>query len=272
MKKLIIYTTGGLSNRVLPIISAITLAKRYNRELLIYWPTDRACLCHFNDLYDTEFKFIDDIFLNTLNDSMIEYHVKYEASIVNDNKIYGRTFLFNKHNENKVNLDHTIDFGCDSDIMIMDNNFIHGSTTHEENVTELQNLKFKKSLVDEANKIGDSLGLDDSVVGIHARGTDFIIDISFYVNQINQVLSERGDTKLYIASDDKTLEDTLINQYPNNIIRRVKTNYMEKEYNRTLDRMEDSIIDLLLLAKTDFKVYNNLSSFTTYIKMLSEKK
>ena len=35
--------------------------------------------------------------------------------------------------------------------------------------------------------------------------------------------------------------------------------------------MVESIIDMLLLSKTDFRIYNNLSTFAEYIKILSKK-
>jgi hypothetical protein len=281
MKKLIIYTSGGLSNRIFPIASSISLSKKYNRELLIYWPIDRCCLGHFNDLYDTELNFIDDVFLNTLIDDETEYHTKHHASVINSRDTYGRTFLSNKLDGGKVLINRPINFEGDSDILLLDNNFM-STVTYEENISELQNLKFKEDIINKSNELNSVIGLDKSVVGIHARGTDFNPDINFYVNQINQVLGENIDTKFYISSDDNILEDTLIGRYPNNITRRVKTNYIEKHNENhqrwsnnikiTLPLMVESIIDMLLLSKTDFRIYNNLSTFAEYIKILSKKK
>ena len=44
MKNLILYVTGGLSNRIIPMASCIEYAKITNRKMFVYWPVD--CVSH----------------------------------------------------------------------------------------------------------------------------------------------------------------------------------------------------------------------------------
>lgn len=280
MKKLIIYATGGLSNRIFPIASGIILAEKHQRELFIFWPNDSICLGNFSDLYHKEIKRIDMEELKNLNDDNTKYHVKYDATTTNDNSIYGRTFLTNKRIEGKTLVNKPINFDGSHDILIADNFYLNG-ISEDENKQSLVSLKFKDKFINKANELSESLGLNKSVFGVHARGTDFNPNLSFYQNEIINIVTNNNKQKIFICSDDDTLENTLYEMYPNNIIRRLKDNYTLKnnpevsEWSNnikvTADMMEDSAIDLLLLSKTNLTVYNKLSTFGLYAHTLSEK-
>lgn len=279
MKKLIVYATGGLSNRVFPIVSSIVLANKHQRELFIFWPNDRICLGNFSDLYDKEIKRITVEGLEQLNDDNTKYHVKHDATTTNDNSIYGRTFLTNKRGEGKTLVDQPIDFDGPHDILIADNFYLN-DVSEDENKQSLLSLKFKDKFINKSNELSEELGLNKSVIGVHARGTDFNPDVSFYQNAITNIVTNNNEQKIFICSDDDVLENSLYNMYPNNIIRRVKDNYTVKNnpgitkwsnnIKITSNMMGDSAIDLLLLSKTNLTVYNKLSTFGLYAHTLSE--
>ena len=280
MKKLIIYATGGLSNRIFPIASGIVLATMYNRELFIFWSNyDSVCLVNFSDLYTNDMNFISMEELEGLDDENVKYHIKHDATITNDNKIYGRTFLDKKRSQGKAIINKTIDFEGVHDILIADNFYLN-EISNDKNKKSLLSLNFKEKFINKSNELSEILGLDKSVIGIHARGTDFNPDVNFYKNEIINIITQNNNQKLFICSDDANLENILYNMYPNNIIHRIKDNYTIKNNPNnskwsnnikiTSSIMEESIIDLLLLSKTDLRVYNHRSVFGLYAHTLSK--
>ena len=139
MKKLIIYCTGGLGNRMFPVTSGLVLAEQSQRELCLYWPKDRICSMGFDELYDNKVRVVDEDFLNSLDDSTTQYHAKYQASVINDHSIYGRNFLNNKLSQGKVEVGSIVDAFSDADtILISDNNFLNVSDQ-----TRVKDFNFK---------------------------------------------------------------------------------------------------------------------------------
>ena len=270
MKKLIIYCTGGLGNRMFPVTSGLVLAEQSQRELCLYWPKDRICSMGFGELYDNNIRVVDEDFLNNLDDAQTEYHAKYQASVVNDHTIYGRNFLNNKLSQGSVRVGSIIDTFSDvENLLISDNNFM--DISHQSRVKD---FNFKSTFVDKADRISQELGVNTSIMGVHARGTDFTPDINFYQTSINNLLNENPKQKIFVCSDDRVLENGLFTMFPNNLIFRSKENYTIRVSNGIdidSSTLEDSIIDLLLLSKTNFRIYNPLSTFGLYAKLLSEE-
>jgi hypothetical protein len=269
VKKLIIYCTGGLGNRMFPVSSGLILAEQSQRELCLYWPKDRICSMGFEELYDNNIRIVDENFLNSLDDTQTEYHAKYQASVFNDHSIYGRHFLNNKLSQGSVRVGSIVDVFSDvENILVSDNNFM--DVSHQSRVKD---FNFKSTFMGKADKISHELGINTSIMGVHARGTDFTPDINFYQTSINNLLNENPKQKIFVCSDDRVLENGLFTMFPNNTIFRSKENYTIRVGNGIdidSSTLEDSIIDLLLLSKTNFKIYNPLSTFGLYAKLLSE--
>jgi len=271
MKKLIIYTSGGLSNRVFPIASAIEFAKKTERELFVFWPIDRSCGAEFNHLYKDKLNFIGVDFLNSLEDQKTSYVSKFQDTVINDGNFYGRPFLISKLNKGLIKIGEISD---DNE----SENIVYASNTFMENLSKEQNERSLKSLtiVEDCQQLIESLtnelGINRDVIGVHARGTDFLPDINFYIKRI-ELSIEHPNQKILICSDDSDLESSLINLFPNVIYRKNKS-FVKKYRGWDVDRnevsiMKDSIIDLFLLSKTNFKVYNQRSMFSSYIKILA---
>ena len=269
MKKLIIYCTGGLGNRMFPVSSGLVLAEQSQRELCLYWPKDRICSMGFEELYDNNIRVVDEDFLNNLDDTQTECHAKYHASVVNDHSIYGRNFLNNKLSQGGVMVGSIVDVFSDvENILVCDNNFLNGTDRNR-----VKDFNFKSNFIDKSNKISHELGINTSIMGVHARGTDFTPDINFYQTSINNLLNDNPKQKIFVCSDDRNLESGLFTMFPNNLIFRSKENYtirVSDGIDIDSSTLEDSIIDLLLLSKTNFKIYNPLSTFGLYAKLLSE--
>lgn len=273
MKKIIIYTSGGLSNRVFSIASGIEFSRITNRELFIYWPIDRAMPANFSDLYKDKLNFIGEDFLNSLNDSVTEYHSKFLDTVENDYNFFGRTFLRNKYQQGRIIIGDIVNESNVENICLASNTFMEIIPIE----ISKHNLR-KLNIVDDCAYIIEEFiknnKLDKKVIGVHARGTDFDHNVNEYINKMKSSI-EFPEQRFLICSDDEFLEKALINVFPNAIYRKNK-NFVNKQFDSNnkisrgdINTIKDGIIDLYLLSKTNFKVYNQRSTFSSYIKILS---
>jgi len=274
MKKLIIYTCGGISNRIFPIVSGIEFAKMTNRELYVYWPVDRACPAKFHDLYKTPLNIVEEDFLNDLNDKSTEYHSKYMDSIENDFVFFQRSYLMDKFKRNLLSIGSTIRDTNSENILFVSNNFLE-IIPKQINEKKLKELK----IADDCNTIVENFikqeGINSNTIGIHIRGTDFKSYSNNVIDKIRSLFTD-NEQRFYICSDDENIEKNIINIFHNVIYRKNKkfiNNNFDTDSNISrgdVFTMKDSIIDLYLLGKTNLKMYNNNSYYSLYAKILSD--
>lgn len=279
MKKIILYVTGGLSNRVFPLASSLEFTKITNRELFVYWPIDNRCGAHFKDLYkDNNISFIDDDFLNSLDDSKTKYYSEFEDGVLNDFNVYHRNFLFNKYKAQKL-IVGALNFNLDvENICFISNTFLN-FVPLEISKNILKNFKVIDECLEKIEYFKNLLNLDEHIVGAHIRGCDFSNSLDYYVNKIQNILSNNKSQKIFICSDDNDFEKSLLIMFPDNIIIRPNKKYVTKKNvnsdwihntDTDIDCMKEAIIDLFLLSKTNFLIYNNGSTFAKYVQILKE--
>src|SRR5690606_31129615 len=122
-------------------------------------------------------------------------------------------------------------------------NIVYASNTFMENLSKEQNERSLKSftIVDDCQQLIESLtnelGINRDVIGVHARGTDFLPDINFYINNIKSAI-EYPDQKILICSDDAELESSIVNSFPTNAIYRKNKSFVKKYRGWDVDRNE----------------------------------
>jgi len=277
MKSIILYCAGGLTNRIFPIASAKHFAKQAGRKLLIYWPLDFRCDGHFGSLYDDDLEFIDESFLLNLNDDETEYLVVYPETVANDASVYGRSFLADKNARGLIQYRKSPPIDSETEnILFCTNNFFGDIDASREC---LLNMKIKPSIIEEANLIATELQLDKTVLGVHARGTDFNMSQEQYMWEIKQF----NHYRVFICSDDELLESELYIQTrdcleKSPIIRHkeyvVKNNLSRPEWSgnayTSSNALREAVIDLILLSKTDLRVIHKHSAYAQYARILAE--
>lgn len=276
MKRLIAYCSGGISNRIRPISCYQQLAEKSGRELFIFWEKSYRCEAHLNDLFENNFKYITREEMLNLNSYTIycgrsdSQHV-YEAfgeSLLND--------LIKIHGTSSIGA-HAMDLTDQKEnVVIISNGYL---TNTDMNITKqfIRNLKPIKEIQDKINILTQQFKIDTDVIGVQARGTDFNTHISEYDYQIQEGLKRNSKVKFLICSDDQWFENYFINKYPNNTITRTKEYAQKNNVNKngwfdntriTKQSAQDAIIDMYLLAKTNFLVYPKNSSFAEIIKII----
>jgi hypothetical protein len=103
---------------------------------------------------------------------------------------------------------------------------------------------------------------------VHARGTDFEdsgINADYYLNR----MSVFSDGAFFVCSDSPEYERYIKQKDGRHIIIRSDKKYVSKQNNGSwsnnvytpTDSVQDSYVDLLLLARTNFRIYHPNSSF-----------
>lgn len=278
MGNLIFYTSGGLGNRLNPILN---IKNVFDGGFSLVWPKTLRLNCDFHEVFDNnEIKVITQEELLELDD-VDNYHgssgslaaAQHEANLNGYNNLLRLSKKYTPKpigvfNPKKLTHKNTIVFY---------NNFI-GTPNKEVIIENFNKLKPKKEIVKRIEVCINKLGIDKSVIGIHGRATDFVNEkIDKYYSIVDTELKINKEQKFFFCSDDPNWERSIKQKYPNNIIiRDVKDSVYKavdgKPYNNNvmtpLEAIIDGYVDIVLLSKTNFKYYNNLSTFGTMIDSL----
>lgn len=281
-KGIIVYCTSGLGNRLRSLSSSAVIAKETGRRLRVYWDNiiPNGCLAKLEDLFENEFEQITLEEMVQLEDCQVccdkydadreDWHFKNPTLKILTDK-YGALgkngFNYNLEGKN---------------IVIFNNNFLDGVDRIKSNIW-IGGLIPKKEIALKIDKIAIDLGLNKDIIGVHARGSDFGTTIDYYLSKINEILSKDKNKMFFISTEDKTFEDQIISRFPNNVIYRIKDNYISKanndlawnNYNSfaiTKNHAQEAIEDMFLLAKTDIQIYHPVSTFCEIADIISKYK
>lgn len=281
-KGIIVYCTSGLGNRLRSLSSSAVIAKETGRRLRVYWDNliPNGCLAKLEDLFENEIEQITLEEMIQLEDCQVccdkydadreDWHFKNPTLKILTDK-YGALgkdgFNYNLEGKN---------------IVVFNNNFLSGVDRVKSNIW-IGKLIPKKEINNKINTIAEELGLNKNVIGVHARGSDFGTTIDYYLPKISEILAKDSSKMFFISTEDKTFEDRIIHDFPNNVIYRVKDNYISKDnkdlawnnYNSfsiTKNHAQEAIEDMFLLAKTDIQIFHPVSTFCEIAKIISEYK
>lgn len=280
MKKVINYTTGGLGNRLRPLSSAYAISKASGRELVQYWDSEvtNGSLAKFEELFENEIKSITAEEIEQLE----SFRIYSDYSIINRLSSKYKLSTLKNIVDKGVGVLATRTYQPDDsedNLILYCNNFI--ANTNREFCEEfIQNLRPIKEIQEKIDTESEELGLNKNIIGIHARGTDFNVNVSYYVDKIQDLINTENIEKLFLSTDDFEYEKIICEKFGNKIITRKKRLHLEKvhenagwDYNFliTKEKSQDSIVDLFLLAKTNIKIYHPDSTFCEIAKIISVK-
>jgi hypothetical protein len=267
MKYIINYSSGGLGNRLIPLLCIMELCEKLNRNVGVIWPETMRCMGHFKNLFSnqiTEFKINNLDPLETVIYSNHEF-ITYDASLNNNDELLNLSYLCQVKNLNSL-----------SEIYNEDKKYIviyHNTSFLEFDSIpkQLKSLKVTDYIENKINDFVNEYKINKSTIGIHARSTDFINEnLSKYTQLIENILVNNPESKILFCSDDVTWESSIKTQFPKNIIIRQKKDYVKK-FNDTLGWVNnvytseestiEGLIDIYLLSKTNFLHYNPESTF-----------
>jgi hypothetical protein len=258
-QKNIIFCDGGLSNRLNSLIYGLILKNRYNQEWLMSWPVNNWCGISFDKLFSINmdvqknnllyFKKIEELYLFIVHENQIKLNEKNIKYINNINSYQQFENILTKGKK-----------------IFYYNNLIPNFVKNQEIVQALGEIKLNKNIQNIAKGFCQRNAIDEGVIGLHIRMTDFgnLIDTEYYFKMIQE-----SNKRFFVCSDDETLTNKFSmlpnchvfekENYPTKYNQKYDWNEeivddQERNFNFNINRSADSVvealIDLLILSKT----------------------
>lgn len=281
MSKILLYNIGGLCNRLRPLSSVFALANQMNRELEIFWPPDKACGAEFSDLFTNDFPIMSEIKdLDFSNETDCVIYTS-PSRINRDYSVYKREGLIDLADRvNVINNEGLINLNIEENtIIIFLDNFIR-NITNIDYVKVLKSLTPTKEIQTRIDEQKNLLGLNKTIIGVHARTTDFYVDHKPYSNRIRDVLDKNPNQKFFVTSEYRETEQAIKEEFGDCILLYDKKYYIVKEDDKnaswgdnilfTKESVIEAVVDLYLLSYTDLQIYNPISTFAEVSKLLGE--
>jgi len=144
----------------------------------------------------------------------------------------------------------------------------------------LKYISLKPDISQEIDRYQDRYQLSKDTIGVHVRDTDKSIGISIDKLFLEIDYLYTNNMKIFLATDNQNIERLFIQKYnhvviyPKNLptpnqkrgIHMWGIDHDDEEYNRSM--FKDSIIDMWLLSKCEYLLYQGNSSFSVISKHL----
>lgn len=284
MKTIINYSTSGLGNRLRPLASCYAISKKSGRKLLAYWDTvtPNGCLAKWDELFENPLDIISLEDLKSLHDVVLFSETDGVGHGYNREYFkFGRDalkYLASKYPAySKSGFQYSYD---NANIIIYDNGF-QPNVNIDDTVEFLKNLVPVKCILDKINFYTNELGLNKSVIGVHARGTDFGNYLEYYIHAIQSILDTNHNQKFFLSTEDPDYESYIVNKFGSSILVRKKENYITRvdktkpwhdhtSFSITTNHAKEAVEDMFLLSKTDIRIYHPHSTFCEISKIIGE--
>lgn len=236
---IIIEPVGGLCNRMRAVRSAVGIAKRLNKKLVVVWKKNDELVCEFNQIFQP----IEDVTVIECNKmGIIRLKLMSFSKVLKQNDLYnGEKTLFTLDDFIKV-VNPKIYIKTYSDFFKMEN---------------INIFKPKKEIMQKVNKIVNS----NNVIGVHIRRTDNQESINNSPIILFEKIIEKeiatNKNKILLSTDSEDVQNLISSKYKENII------FNKKHFSRKSNQgIIDAAIDLYSLSKCK-KIYGSYqSSFT----------
>lgn len=254
MKKIFIFSDGGLGNRLNSLVGGLIAAELTNALPVVCWPVNNWCGCKFDDLYFCTLSITND----TIGSIFLEDDKNYLIHENQSEKNLKKIFL---HTQDSIEA-----LKQEFDDIVYYHNKLPKYFTSEQIISSLRAIKIKKSVLAVVEDFCRDNSISRITKGIHLRKTD-------YGNQIDsektlQKIREDKFSKYFVCSDDELTEREFSEL--DNVITYPKTSYTQKlvegdwtskvidgegrtfHYNvlRSGQSVREAFIDLLILSRT----------------------
>jgi SAM-dependent methyltransferase len=276
-KRLICYCAGGIGNRLLPLASCAAWARLTGRELALVWRDDDfRCQAGFNELFENPISLIQEEELLSLSSYKIyadSRNIDHEAELNRTHRLQTLARRQGCHSLNTLEIDDTA-----QDLIIFHNGVLDAAdkVSPRQFFEELTPIAAIRAVVE---KFAAQHTVDQHVMGVHARGTDFNVSVTPYAQKIEQVLRDHPQQRFLVCSDDPTYEAQLAQRFAQNVLVRPKQDHVRRAdsngawINNTLTSKaaaREAVVDLYLLARTNFKIYHAGSSFALLVNFIQQ--
>ena len=290
---LFIEVRNGLGNRLRSLASAFNIAVGSNRNLVLIWETNEHCEATVADLYDL-FKLTGLVDRNNILFQLIEdkrnanlppittFIKESENVSVYD---YMQESEKNKYIDDTVNNDIYIISAC---------SLVNHYTTWQKECDFLKSMvpsitvenqvnNFVKILAEKKIKIEDCIGVHIrmSQPGKSYENTSDYTEIAkqsidkwraasnwnIFLKEIKSILRSNPSQKFFLCCDNETAYEELLKRLPDVFVFTKKV-----VFDRSVEQVQNALVDLILLSKTKEILGSNWSTFTEIANRLGGKK
>ena len=258
-KRNVIFCDGGLSNRLNALIFALILKEKYRHKWELSWPVNNWCRASFQSLFS--------INISTNKNELTSYKkIENDYCLVMHENQCGFTDKIINFQSNLHNYADYEKLLSDKKPVFYYHNLIPKFVTFSEIQSGLSQLSIQREIHARASGFCMRNQIDDSVLGLHIRKTDFgntVDDNELF----NVVKSSRN--RFFVCSDDPDVNAKFSNlpncsvyeksHFPSKYLNEKGWNEhtvddQGREYFFNIERSQASIvealIDLLILSKT----------------------
>lgn len=241
----------GLCNRIKCLISSMRIAQKFSRRMGIYWPKNADCYCRFSDLFENP--------ITEFNEAMLN-EIKKKASQVQSNQYFivdtWRLLIFKNELPNDFAQAFPSKRGND-----IDHEFNRiPSAVRAEFLHYLSQLIPKKNIRKAVEEF--SCQFDDRTVSFHIRSWPDLkvrADSLFKIENVYRMMDRLEGSNFFVSCDSEDVLRKVCERYGKRAFYYPKRTFTN---DRSPIGMQDSLIDILLLAKSKKMKTSYLSTFS----------
>lgn len=273
--KILNYCSGGLGNRLKPLASCAVIAKETGRKLGVMWQPTMRCQTHFHDLFTNEIEEFDNESIKLLEPVEIYSERPYITHDANLNHMNGLLLLSGIYDVQSLANASNIRSNTCNNIITYSNDYLIGYDRGLCN-NYLKSLIPIDYIKEEVERFCQVHSIDKTIIGVHCRGTDFESNGSQIQSYITHMSAYDG--KFFICSDSLEYEESIKQIFGDRVIFRRKNSYVYKEnpsngwtnnVQTPKESVQESLIDLYILSRTNLQIYNKNSTFADIALALS---
>jgi hypothetical protein len=272
MSHLICYCSGGIGNRLKPIASCWHLANITNRKLVIVWELALRCLAPFDSLFTNNINLLPQTSIPYVTNIKVytpDGAAEYEKNL---NGVVGLWGLVKNIGSTPIDTQAIINDKTEN-ILVFSNTFLPEISKEDHKKFFSNYLKINPKIIKEVDLFWNHNKMNSNFIGVHARGTDFEdsgINVNYYLNKMASnphfdffVCSDSQDYEKYIKENDK--RNIIIRENKIYVSKNKEGKWSNNVYTPT-ESVQDSLVDLLLLSKTNFQIHHPNSSFAHLVE------
>ena len=262
-RRLIVQSDEGVCNRMRVLLSGWALAEATNRSFEMIWKPGILCGCKFNDLFVNNLNIYDnpdEIALAPINFDIYKGKVysKFDICKVRKQKLFVQTDCW----------------------LTLPKQYKGHRLIHSRAIRLFEDLQPSTYIRDKVEEFA-AKNFINSMIGVHIRRGDFKElryffqrrrNFVFILRQMDRLLKERVGCKFFVATDDgapnpwtgkvryEGIKEKLGKRYGDKVVF-----FNPRSFDRShIEAVQDSLIELLLMRKTNIIIGTYWSSFTDF--------
>src|ERR1700761_8501540 len=246
--------TGGLANRMRVIASGIRLKNDLQTKLVVIWNENYELRCPYENLFEPPDNYVvikknrrHNYITRSAQSGLLN---KLKATV--KNRVLGISYCLTEEDF----------FITDFNDVAKKHKVLYIKTCQQFNSAHEEFKSFKPVALLQNQISAVSKLFENKTVGIQIRRTDNALSIKnsplhLFIEAMNKLIAEQHDVLFFLATDDVNTELELISIFKNKIINN------RKEFTReSVKGIQDAVVDLFLLSKTNYIMGSYYSSFS----------